>query len=249
MKIDFFGRRCPGAIFCVIPGLMSAFTLERPIWRRFQRRFLTRAAAHVREGGLAAIVDEGENIEALLPVDEKGKITELGLWALLAIEQRRWRRVKEGPAEGLAATKIAPDYVGVVLDWCARDAVHEGPTRAMEIDCTACAACCHEANVVLEEKDLERFRAGGRKELAGRDYVRRALDGKMTLRFAKDGRCQMLGQDKRCTIYSLRPDNCRAFVAGSEACLAAREDTLGWRDGAPAGERVLLVEMGKGRGT
>jgi hypothetical protein len=27
--------------------------------------------------------------------------------------------------------------------------------------------------------------------------------------------------------------------------LAAREDTLGWRDGAPEGEAVQLVEMGK----
>lgn len=188
------------------------------------------------------MVDERGVVRALLPVDEKG-ITELGLWALLAIEQRRWRRVPQGPAKGLAVARIKPDFVDVVLDWCARDAMHEGPGRRVELDCMVCAACCHDANVVLVEKDLERFRRGGRPELAGRAYVKRASDGVVTLRFAKDGRCQLLAPDKRCSIYAMRPDNCRAFVAGSEACLAAREDTLGLRDGAPMGEQVLVYEM------
>jgi uncharacterized protein len=225
---------------------MSAFTLERPVWRRFRPKWLSRAAAHVRAGGHAAIVEEEEKaLRVLLAVDERGKLTELGLWSLLAIEQRRWRRVKEGPAEGLATARIAAKFVGVVLDWCARDAMHPGPTRVMELDCIACAACCRDATVVLGEVDLGRFSDGGRAELTRRDYIKRSRDGRITLRFAKDGRCQMLAPDKRCSIYEIRPDNCRAFVAGSEACLAAREDTLGWRDGAPEGEAVQLVEMGK----
>ena len=118
----------------------------------------------------------------------------------------------------------------MVLDWCERDAVHEGPTRAMALDCLACAACCHEANVVVEEPDFARFRAIGRPELARPPYVRRA-GGVVTLTFLPNGRCRHLGRTRKCAVYDARPDNCRAFVTGSEACLAAREDTLGYRDG------------------
>jgi hypothetical protein len=192
---------------------------------------LTRAAAHVRAGGHAVIVRDDEALDMLLGVDDKGKITELGYWSILAIEQQRWRRVVDGPAKGLATARVKPDYEGSVLDWCERDSVHEGPSRLIQLDCLECAACCHESNVVLDEADLERFREGGRPDLLGRAYIKRARDGRITLRFAETGKCQHLGRDKKCRVYTIRPDNCRAFVVGSEACLAAREDTLGYRDG------------------
>src|SRR6185503_16784645 len=126
---------------------MSAYVVVRPVWRRFRPRYLERAAAHVRLGGHAAIVPEDRNIELLLPVDAKGKITELGQWSLLAIEQQRWRRVREGPARGLAWARVKPSYGGSVLSFCERDSVHPGATRSMRLDCLECAACCHDANV------------------------------------------------------------------------------------------------------
>jgi hypothetical protein len=210
---------------------MSAYEVVRPIWRSFKPAYLPRAAAHVRAGGHAVIVRDDEALEMILGVDAKGKITELGLWSILAIEQQRWRRVVEGPAKGLATARVKPDYEGSVLDWCERDSVHEGPSRLIRLDCLECAACCHESNVVLDEADLERFREGGRPDLLGRAYIKRSRDGRITLRFAETGKCQHLGRDKKCGVYAIRPDNCRAFVVGSEACLAAREDTLGYRDG------------------
>ena len=88
---------------------MSAYVVVRPIWRRFHPRYLERAASHVRRGGHAAIVHDDDEIEVLLTVDDKGRITELGQWSLLAIEQKRWRRVKEGPAMGLARARVNPD--------------------------------------------------------------------------------------------------------------------------------------------
>ncbi len=211
---------------------MSVYVIERPIWRRFKPRYLSRAAAHVRKGGHAVIVRDKGRLEMLLSVDEGGKITVLGLWALLAIEQRRWRRVTEGPAKGLATALVKEDYEGSVLDWCERDSVHEGALRRIELDCLACGACCHDSNVLLDEDDFARWRGAGREDLLGKGYVRRK-DGKVTLRFAEDGRCQHLGGDNKCAIYSIRPDICSFFVVGSEACLSAREETLGVRDGAP----------------
>ena len=212
---------------------MSAYEIVRPVWRRFRARWMARAAAHVRRGGHAAVERQDGGLDILLGVDGAGKITELGLWSILAIEQQRWRRVKEGPAAGLAVTRVRARYEGSVLDWCERDSVHEGATRAIHLDCLECGACCHEANVILDEADFDRWRKAGRRDLLGRAYLKRA-DGRVTLRFAPSGRCQNLGHDNKCAIYALRPDNCSAFVVGSEACLAAREDTLKLRDGLEA---------------
>jgi Fe-S-cluster containining protein len=209
---------------------MSAYVVTRPIWRRFRPQYLTRAAGHVRRGGCAAIVDEHGNVSVLLPVGPDGRLTELALWSLLAVEQQRWRRVREGAAAGLGTAKIKDNYGGSVLDWCERDSVHEGTVRTIHLDCLDCAACCHDSNVLLDEDDFARWRGAGRGDLMGRAYIKRARDGKVTLRFLGKGPCQHLGQDKKCGIYVIRPDNCRVFVVGSEACLAAREDTLGIRD-------------------
>jgi Fe-S-cluster containining protein len=212
---------------------MSAYEIVRPVWRKFRPRFLARAAAHVRRGGHAVVEREGGGVDLLLGVDAKGQITELGLWSILAIEQRRWRRVKEGPAAGLAIVHVRERYEGSVIDWCDRDSVHEGETRTIHLDCLLCGACCHDANVLLDDADFDRWRKAGRRDLLGRAYVKRA-DGKVTLRFAASGRCQNLAADNKCAIYPIRPDNCSAFVVGSEACLAAREDTLKVRDGLEA---------------
>ncbi|MDC3955641.1 YkgJ family cysteine cluster protein [Polyangium jinanense] len=223
---------------------MSAPPVERPVWRRFRPRRLSRAAAHVRAGGFAAIVDDRDSVQILLGLTEAGKLTELGLCALLTLEQRRFQRVKTGPAAGLALVRVRPRFRPAVLDWCARDTLYEGPTRTMPLDCTTCAACCHGADVRLDAHDLARFRAAGRRDLAGRAYVKRSRDGRVTLRLADDGRCQLLGPDKRCTIYEIRPGDCRAFVAGSEACLSARRETLGLRDGAAWDEILEAFDRG-----
>jgi Fe-S-cluster containining protein len=212
---------------------MSAYVLERPVWRSFKSQYLPRAAAHVKKGGHAVVIREDGAHDLLLGVDDRGKITELGLWSVLAIEQQRWRRVKDGPTAGLATARVRPAYEGAVIDWCERDSIHPGPTRKMRLDCLECGACCHEANVLLDLADFERWRKAGRRDLLSKDYVKRS-NGKVTLRFAPSGKCQNLGRDLKCAIYPIRPDNCSAFVVGSEACLAAREDTLHIRDGAPA---------------
>lgn len=208
--------------------------IERPVWRRFARDDIERAAEHVRCGGHAVMPLDERRADLLLTVGPDGAITELGLWALLAIEHARWRRVRSGPARGLAAARVTGDAVASALDFCDRDVAHRRPTRTLELDCVACGACCHDADVLLDEADLARWRDAGRRDLLGRAYVRR-IDGRVLLRFAPTGRCPHLGADRRCTIYELRPSNCRAFVVGSEACLAAREETLGLRDGRPAG--------------
>ena len=218
---------------------MSEYDVVRPIWRQFKERYLPRAAAHVKKGGHAVVLRDDGKVDLLLGVGKNGKITELGLWSILAIEQRGYRRVKEGPAKGLATARVRVNYEGSVIDWCERDSVHEGTTRTMHLDCLECAACCHDSNVVLDDADLDRWRKAGRKDLLSKDYLRRK-DGRITLRFTPGCDCQHLQSDKKCDIYLLRPDNCSVFVVGSEACLAAREDTLKIRDG------LVVEDLGGG---
>jgi hypothetical protein len=213
---------------------MASQRVVRPVWRRFDARFWDQAGSWVRRGGHAAVVTDPNTLDMLLGAEEGGKITELGLWSVLAIEQQRYRRVKVGPAAGLWVARVAKHAIDSVLDWCERDAILERPTRALALDCLDCAACCRDATVLLGEDDLDRFREAGRVDLCGSKYVKRERSGKRTLRLLYDGRCQHLGAGNLCSIYEIRPFNCSVFPVGSEACLAARETTLGLRDGAPA---------------
>ena len=212
---------------------MAKTAVVRPVWRKFHERFVARAGDWVRAGGHAMVYRDDGDLSLVCATDERGELTEAGLWSLLAIEQRRSRIAVEGPLEGLRTARVQPHAEWAVVDWCERDAGFEKPTRVLHLDCLACAACCHDANVLLDDADIERFHDAGRADLASSRFVKRSRDGKLHLRFAKASACQHLLLDKKCGIYELRPYNCRVFPAGSEACLAARESTLKLRDGIP----------------
>jgi uncharacterized protein len=220
---------------------MPKTQVVRPVWRRFTPRFLKRAADWVRSGGNAAVVHGEGRIEILLATAPDGKLTELALWSLLAIEQNASRVTKEGPAKGLRYARVKPHALFAVLDWCERDSQHPDPTRTLRYDCLDCGACCHEANVLLDQDDIDTFREGGRPDLATTKFIKRKKDGKIYLRFAPDGRCQHLANDLKCRIYELRPFNCSVFPVGSEACLAARESTRDWRDDASNTKQTLTI--------
>ncbi|MFO0550241.1 MAG: YkgJ family cysteine cluster protein [Polyangiaceae bacterium] len=205
--------------------------VTRPVWRRFTAKHQARAASWVREGGSAAVFTSPRVVHMILGAGDDGKITEAGLWSVLALEQQRYRRSTEGPFRGLFRVKVKPHAVDAVADWCDRDGGHPSATRDLELDCLDCAACCHDANVLLDDDDLERFRDAGRTDLTKPPFVRRARDGKVTLRFLGP-KCQHLKRDNKCRIYAIRPFNCSVFPVGSEACLAARESTLNLRDDA-----------------
>ena len=213
----------------------------RPIWRRFAPRFLEHAAQFARSGGFAAVALSDDCVEALFAPGDDGELRPHAEWALASVDGAEVSTVTEGCATGLARARLDADRSYTVLDWCDRDAVHPGPTRAMRLDCVACTACCQEARVVLRPADLERFRAHGRPDLAEDGPVHRDAMGVMHLRFASL-RCDQLETAGTCRIYAFRPDTCRAFLPGSEPCLAAREDTLDVRDDAPDAETAETAE-------
>lgn len=209
---------------------MTVVRVRRPTWRSFRPEFEERACAFVRRGGHAAIA-RPNRVDALLGTDASGRITELGRWALLSIGVTRHEMVCAGPAAGLARARVPADYEGAVLDWCARDAAFRGATHVVLLDCLACAACCHDSRVEISRRDAARFRRAERAELLATPFVRRDASGKLHLPMRASGACVHLTGERACSIYPIRPDGCRAFVAGSEPCLAARHETLGLRDG------------------
>jgi hypothetical protein len=202
-------------------------TIVRPVWRSFRPEFLGRAASHVRAGGFAAVFYPKGNIKLLLPRTRGGALTEMSLWALLALEIRRWGSARSGPARHLAAVRVKEHHGPIILEWCERDGGEPESTRTMKLDCLACGACCRDNRVVLEPPDLAQWRSQ-RPELLGRTYIRQS-NGTVLLKLVK-GACVHLGKGNLCRIYPLRPGNCSEFPVGAEPCLAARLETLGLVD-------------------
>ena len=205
-----------------VPGVpFGPVTVVRPVWRTFLPRFLGNAAVHVRAGGLAVVRHPGA-WSLLVPCDPEGAIPELAAWALLDVGVRGFDRVTEGPAEGLLEARLPRALQPTASDRCERDSTAPGSTVAMDLDCRACAWCCRSNRVVLEDEDIARWTDAGRDDLGSSRYVRRVRGGRR-LRVLPGGDCVHLGGND-CGIYALRPDNCRAFPAGSEGCLGARAE-------------------------
>jgi hypothetical protein len=204
--------------------MRKSTVIVRPVWRSFRPEFLRRAVQHVRAGGFAAVFYPAGDVKLLLPRTRDGALTELALWALLALEIRRWGSARSGPARRLAAVRVKKHHRPIIREWCERDGAEPESTRTMELDCLSCGACCRDNRVILETPDLAQWRAE-RPELLGRAYLRRS-NGTVLLRVV-DGACVHLGEGNRCRIYPLRPGNCSAFPVGAEPCLAARLETLG----------------------
>ena len=197
----------------------SSFQVRRPVVRTYLPKYLSNAAKHVKAGGIAVVRD----VRAwylLLPCDEDGDTPELPAWALLDIGVERSTRVRDGAAKGLRRAGVPKGMREVVAGWCERDSALPESTTLETLDCRACGACCRDNDVLLGKDDFARWRAAGRSDLEAPEFLRAR---KKKLRVLPSGDCVHLrGND--CGIYEVRPDNCRAFPAGSECCMFARDE-------------------------
>lgn len=194
-------------------------TITRPVWRGFSRDGIADAVAHARAGGLA-VLRRGARWTLLVPTDADGDVPELCAWALMDLDVRSSRRFDDGPAAGLTFTVLTEGQKYLARRWMKRDKAIETSTTEERLDCVACGACCRKNKVILEDDDFARWRAAGREDLGEKPFVRRQR-GRRLLVLLDNGDCQHL-RGNLCGIYELRPDNCRAFPAGSEPCLSAR---------------------------
>jgi Fe-S-cluster containining protein len=210
---------------------MTAARVVRPLVRSFTLRFAKEAARHVRAGGHAIVWASDKRATLVFADPDPGDETDLGVWSLLDLRKQRWVVENRGPLRGLATAGVPSDCFELVRERVARDSVHRGSTRTMQLDCETCAACCRKNYVELTRPDITRFKTAGRDDLLGAPYTRKK-GGKLVLRLLRSGDCRHLRADLRCNIYELRPEACRTFPPGSEGCLFSREDGLGIVDGA-----------------
>lgn len=201
-------------------------TVVRPLWRLFESDQLRAAAHHAREGGIAVMKDSpmwrllgdagppGEDLPLLVD------------WAIRAVEAGAWAEIVNGVARGCIEAAISRDWRERVRAWVKRDAAFSGAVTVSDFHCERCAACCRDNEVVIAEEDVDRFRTAGRPDLLRKTTRKQGVRFLPLLR-TKDRSCVHLGSDLRCGIYELRPNMCREFPAGSEQCLASREETWG----------------------
>ena len=85
----------------------------------------------------------------------------------------------------------------------------------LRFGCTQCGKCCtgKPGTVKISEADIHRLAEhGGFSETRFRaDYTRQLSDGIMTLREREDGACVFYDPNQGCTVYDLRPRQCRTY--------------------------------------
>ena len=203
----------------------------RPVVRSFKWPHLEPAAAWVRAGGHAVVWLAPRKARLVFARPAGDPWADLGYWSVLDLGRTDYRVAKEGPFEGMAFIKVPHDCYAIVRDRVRRDSVHPRATRALDLDCLDCGACCKDNRVELDDVDVARFEKAGRGDLTRPPYARRD-DGTLVLLLRRDKRCQHLAQDNKCGIYAIRPDSCSKFPVGSECCLSSREEEMSIIDGA-----------------
>ena len=193
-------------------------------------------AAHVRGGGHAVVWERTasgrKRAHLVFPPPKEDDDQDFAVWSLLDMgKSGRWTTIERGPLKGFGTSVVPNDCHEIVRHRAERDSVHEGTQREVDFDCLACGACCKDNDVVLHDVDVERFRKGGRADLARPPYAKKK-DGKLVLTLLASKNCRHLESDNKCAIYALRPDACSTFPVASECCLFAREEELGIVDGA-----------------
>ena len=103
-------------------------------------------------------------------------------------------------------------------------------TARDEAACRACGACCGEAydSTPVSDEDLIRLAALIREHDDGWRDLHRVPSDVVPLHTDRGSRCIALTGDGstespfHCTVYVVRPTNCRELAVGSDGCLTAR---------------------------
>ncbi|MBX3225702.1 MAG: YkgJ family cysteine cluster protein [Labilithrix sp.] len=208
----------------------------RPIVRQFDVKHVKNAAAHVRAGGHAFVWEGKRRVTFVFGEPEDDNPDDFGLWGIYDMGKWRWKLETSGPLKGLATSQVPRDCFWIARRRAERDSIHEGTKRKIAIDCTECAACCRDNEVLLQPEDIDRMVKGGRPELTKAPYAKRHKDGRIILTLLPNKRCRHLQPSNMCGIYEIRPHSCSEFPMGSECCLFAREDILQLHDGLKPSE-------------
>jgi Fe-S-cluster containining protein len=89
-------------------------------------------------------------------------------------------------------------------------------THALYFSCTRCGGCCatpgdYYVFLTAQEAERIRVRQGLSRSWFRRRYLRRLEDGRLVLASGAGGRCIFLDGQDRCSIYPVRPVQCRTY--------------------------------------
>ncbi len=95
------------------------------------------------------------------------------------------------------------------LDW-----IERRKEKGLRFECTRCGHCCcrFPGYVWVTAEEVEKIAAhlGMTVETFGKKYLRR-VGMRLSLREDVRKRCVLLGEDNLCTVYPVRPSQCRSF--------------------------------------
>jgi len=79
-----------------------------------------------------------------------------------------------------------------------------------EIDCLECGNCCKKSSPILRNPDIKRIAKSLNMKTKAfmQKYLKKDEDGDWV---TKSRPCPFLGQDNRCSIYAIRPEDCADF--------------------------------------
>ena len=81
----------------------------------------------------------------------------------------------------------------------------------MKNKCVDCGICCHETEMILSARDVDRIKNNDPKNMGIINFVKKTADGLFQLKNA-DGFCVFFNPTtKLCNIYTVRPQGCRFY--------------------------------------
>jgi len=122
--------------------------------------------------------------------------------------------------------------------------------RSLCFSCTACGDCCtsgDDYHVYLDGREAGRIRKylNLSKGWFRRRYLERLESGELVAAFEADGRCVFLGANRQCTVYPVRPLQCRTYPFWPELTgnLKAWQAEAKRCEGIDQGRRVPLERI------
>ncbi len=121
---------------------------------------------------------------------------------------------------------------------------------SLRFECTGCGECCSggpDYYVFLTEREAEAIRRhlGLTAAWFKRRYLRRTPEGDRVINNQGGGRCVFLTRDNRCTVYAVRPLQCRTYPFWPEVV----ESRAQWRvearrcEGIDRGQVIPLARI------
>ena len=81
----------------------------------------------------------------------------------------------------------------------------------MKNKCVDCGICCHETEMILSARDVDRIKNNDPKNMGIINFVKKTADGLFQLKNA-DRYCVFFNTTtKSCKIYEVRPQGCRFY--------------------------------------